>query len=561
MSSEASCPDTWFVPTGANHTCQCGDTLNGIVACDKDTREVKVADCYCITFDGTRNTVVLSQCLFNCLNVTKTYSDSIYHPVPRDIVNGDKNNSVCGYLHRTGTSCGSCVEGYYPAVYSYNFECMNCENAHLSSWPTYILIAYLPLTLFIIFILVFRVSVVSPKLYGVVSMLQTVASPLNIRVLSGAAQYNPVVNIMAQIVLTFLGIWNLDFFRTLLPGVCLRINSLQVLALDYMIAVYPMVVTVVAFTILELHNRGFKPVMCMLRPFYSVFARFRKEWNVRTSLIDAFVTFFILSTTKLFHVSVSLVLGVILHTSNGKAVDLHLYVDATIEYFGPTHRPYAILAIFVTFFLLVMPVCLLLSFQFTCCQRCLTRARLKGYVMDEIMFTFNQYYKDGTEGSMDCRWFAAFHIVSRMGLYAMMFLTLTAFTYNLFLLYALVCAIVVILVEPYKEDYKIYNVLESCLLLLQTLFLAGVTGINISNVQQRAYLQPLFIYVGIVALVPLFYLFVLTVWWVLQRGSCGFKLAPRQDLTPDLPDRLLNSSNYGSCDDSGHTLSTAKYNA
>ena len=559
LSSKASCPDTWFVPTGANHTCRCGDTFNGIVACNEDTKEVKVVDCYCITF--AKNTVVLSECLFNCLNVTKSYSDFIYHPVPRDIVNGDHNNSICGYLNRKGTSCGACVEGYYPAVYSYKFECMDCDSALLSSWPEYILIAYGPLTLFIVFILVFRVSVVSPSLYGVVSMLQTLASPLNIRLMSAAARYNPVVNIMAQIVLTLLGMWNLDFFRTLLPGICLRINSLQVLALDYMIAVYPMIVTVIAFTILELHNCGFKPVMCILRPFYYVFARFRKEWNLRTTLIDAFVTFFILSTTKLLHVSVSLLLCVILHRSNGKAVDLHLYVDATIEYFGPTHRPCAILAIFVTFFLLVMPVCLLLSFQFTCCQKCLTRARLKGYVLDEIMYTFNQYYKDGTEGSMDCRWFAAFHVVTRMGFYAIPFFSLTSLTYNLFPLYTLVCAIVVILVEPYRKEYKIYNVIEPCLYLLLALYLVGVTAVNISNVQQRAYLQPLFIYVGTVGLLPLLYLFVVTVWWVHQRGMFGFKLTSTRDLTPDLPDRLLNSGNYGNFNDSDHTQSTIECNS
>ena len=78
------------------------------------------------------------------------------------------NNSVCGYLHRTGTLCGQCVHNYYRAAYSYTFYCIYCEE---SKWLLYIVVAYAPLTVFIILILIFRVSVVSPKLYGTISML------------------------------------------------------------------------------------------------------------------------------------------------------------------------------------------------------------------------------------------------------------------------------------------------------------------------------------------------------------------------------------------------------
>ena len=110
----------------------------------------------------------------NCVNVSKSYYDYMYHRVPRDLVGGDDNNSVCGYLHRKGTLCGQCMHNYYRAAYSYTFHCIYCEE---SQWLLYIVVAYVPLTFFIIFILVFRVSVVSPKLYGTISMLQTLASP------------------------------------------------------------------------------------------------------------------------------------------------------------------------------------------------------------------------------------------------------------------------------------------------------------------------------------------------------------------------------------------------
>ena len=31
------------------------------------------------------------------------------------------------------------------------------------------------------------------------------------------------------------------------------------------------------------------------------------------------------------------------------------------------------------------------------------------------MYAFHQYYKDGSNGSMDCRWFAAFYLLMKLG--------------------------------------------------------------------------------------------------------------------------------------------------
>ncbi len=42
---------------------------------------------------------------------------------------------------------------------------------------------------------------------------------------------------MSRIVLAIYGIWNLDFFRTFMPPICLNISTLQVHAFDYAIAV------------------------------------------------------------------------------------------------------------------------------------------------------------------------------------------------------------------------------------------------------------------------------------------------------------------------------------
>ena len=75
---------------------------------------------------------------------------------------------------------------------------------------------------------------VSPKLYGTISLLQTLASPLNVRVVQEAATHVGSVYLLAEVFLAAMSIWNLDFFHNVMPDkICLRINSLQLLALDY----------------------------------------------------------------------------------------------------------------------------------------------------------------------------------------------------------------------------------------------------------------------------------------------------------------------------------------
>ena len=82
------CPDTWFVPRGLNGECECGYSFDGVVSCDEGTKESQSVRLL------TSNKTVVGECLFNCLNVSKSYYNYMYHPVPRDLVGGD-NNSVC----------------------------------------------------------------------------------------------------------------------------------------------------------------------------------------------------------------------------------------------------------------------------------------------------------------------------------------------------------------------------------------------------------------------------------------------------------------------------------
>ena len=81
--------------------------------------------------------------------------------------------------------------------------------------------------------------------------------PANIRfILEALASNNyPTSNVACRLIFALYGIWNLDFFRTLLPNNCLKISTLQVLALDYVIAVYPLVLIFVTYIVVDLYDK------------------------------------------------------------------------------------------------------------------------------------------------------------------------------------------------------------------------------------------------------------------------------------------------------------------
>ena len=41
-------------------------------------------------------------------------------------------------------------------------------------------------------------------------------------------------------ILPFYSFWNLDCFRSLIPDICMNVSTLDTLAMDYAIAVYPL---------------------------------------------------------------------------------------------------------------------------------------------------------------------------------------------------------------------------------------------------------------------------------------------------------------------------------
>ena len=367
-----SCHGPWTVAVnkGDNTSCHCGSNVGGLVKCDSNSFDVQVLTCYCMShYQKDPNITVVGACMYRC-----------HQPIGSDY----RTALSCGIDEHTrdGQLCGSCKKGFSPPVYSYDWHCVNSSfhDDYAQHWIKYIVVAYVPLTAFFLVITVFHISAPSPSMNAFVLYSQLATAPIQMRILTDQLKDHSTDEsraVTANIIhsLTSLyGVWNLDFCRLIYSAFALHssISTLQVLALDYAVAAYPLFLIVVTYVLVELHDHNFRIIVWLWKPFHYCFACYRRQWNIRTSLIDTFATFFLLSYVKFLSVSFDLLIPVYLYNVKGEAIsDKYLYYDGTIEYFGKQHLPYAILAIVILMLVNILPLLLLLLYPCQCFQKLL----------------------------------------------------------------------------------------------------------------------------------------------------------------------------------------------
>ena len=503
-ANDEPCP-TWFHRSQEGQ-CECGLSLQGIVSCDNATQRVGVLDCYCLTSNGDEdNTTVVGSCLFNCANQTQWLKDEIYHPVYWNV--SELNDKTCGYLNRKGRLCSVCKDGYYVSAYSYDFTCFKCKSSVGYNVIKYVFIVFLPLTLLYFFFIAFRISATSPQLNSFVVWCQALTLPVYIRLIIQRTKNDDIFPLI-QTLATVYGIWNLDFFRTVIPPICLPMNTMQILALEYVVALYPLLLIVTSYLLLMAYEREFRVVVWLWRPFHKCFVRFRRPWNLRYSIIDAFATFLLLSYMKLLATSVDLLIRVNVRNSYGILEGHYLYYDASIPFMGRDHIPYACGAVIIVIVVILLPLILLLLYPMQCFQRCLNRCGLNWQALRIFMESFQGCYRDRTDGGMECRYFAALYPSVRIMAFIMFgFLPNEIFS-PVITAMLIGAAITIIVVQPYKDIFKLYNKVDAIMMLVLSMHCLSISFVNESQAkhQRGVSVTPGIIAIVITALTPLTYI-------------------------------------------------------
>ena len=537
------CP-TWQLYNITSEKCECGDSIHSAVKCNETTNDVELLDCYCMTLNQKRQMEV-GKCLIGCEH-SPLKTDSVFNPLPQDKLK--LNDWLCGELNKNGTSCGLCEIGYSRVVYSYDIGCHKCTSSHSHNVAKFIAAAFGPLTLFYIIVVIFKVSATSPQLSSFVIFSQWISEPISTRVILRSTRRFPKIDIFARILSSAYAIWNLDFFRTLYPPICLDVSTLLTLALDYVGAFYTLFLILVTYLLIRMHSRNVRVIVYIWKPIEYILTQFEEQWSTKASMVNVFSTFFLLTYVKLISVSFTLLLPTYMYDIHGNCIGAFLYYDASIPYFGREHLPYAIIAIFISVLFVVIPTLFLSLYPFKWFQHCLNCLQVSG--MCPAIHTFADcflgWYKDGTEkGTRDCRFVGSLYLIIRIAMFITYGFSLSLYVYAFASVVMILFAIVISFLKPYKDQWAFYNIVSPAMVLVVAMWYGTIICINIASEKAFELIYFSAILSSIVGILPLLCGIAVILRWLFKKTSRFSRLCKLLKLN-----RRTNYSEYEPLEDS-----------
>ena len=506
-----------------NRTCKCAHYHYpyDIIKCDEEKGTSAILDCYCATFDEEKEVTLVGACIYNSENNNEVV-DTVYTSLIL-------NDTVCAIFNRTGALCGKCLPEHYPLAYSFDVNCIKCPHVGWN-WGRYIMAAYIPLTLFCFLVFFFRINVVTSHLHPAVVFSQAVSISLVSRNVLLSMRTEPEHLSFLKVFISLHGIWNFDFFRPFYSDICLGISFLPTLALDYVIAVYPLLLMAITYLLVNLYDKNYKVIVILWKPFHAISSFFKRNWDIRSSLIDSFATFFLLSNIKFLSVTFDLLVPVplyILHQSDYNQT-WGLYSAGDMEYFGEEHLPYASLAISLLIVFVILPLIILSLYPFTFFQKLLNCIPVRWHILHTFMDSFNGCYKDGTEpGTRDCRWFAAVFFFARF----ICFIFYASSPTSVYLLFSAIFYMLLVLlivnIQPFKPQKSHYSEINATFFAFLSIVMITICGLDNAAIKAQQFVLFFFLLACISGFIPLLYLLVLTFHWILSRGRVGVRLVSR----------------------------------
>ena len=490
------CP-IWTLPAGNNsHLCFCGESLRGTIKCNPHTLNVSIQNGYCMTHDHTLHTTYTAECPY----VLDHHSNLNYIALPHNV--SKLNSAMCGPLNRQGRVCGRCKSGYGPAVFSNDLKCYRCSGSY-HGWGLYLFLELFPVTLLFLLIVVFQFRATSGSINCFLLLSQMAVAMYLHTPPEGSYPFRQSSESLIKTILVLYGFWNLDFFRPLVPPFCVsqNITGLHANALLYIAGIHLLLLTALAYLLIELHARNYRIIVWLWRPIHKYYVKVHRNVNPRTSIIDAIATFLILSYSRIMLASFNLLSPIGLYAPTGKMVKFAVYYDGHINYLNAYHVPFMLLAVIVLVLFNILPAVFLLLYPCKCFQKCLSRFRRASYLLHPFADTFQGCYKNGTDGGRDYRYFAGLYMVFRLALYICYAAVPLPTNWFLIGLFFFLASLSFAGLRPYRNDS--FNIIDSVLCGVAMITVFSLSVLTAGGVEKT---RPYQIVVQLALLVPLVYI-------------------------------------------------------
>lgn len=488
--------------------CKCG--YPELFICDKERYTASVLVGTCVTAQD--NVTLFGRCPYSTVSALPENTTAL-------------EEASCGPMHRAGKLCGQCQPGYGVAVSSYTFSCEDCKG-YQYKWVAYIAAELLPITLFFIVVAALHISVTSAPMNAFVFFSQVSAIPYFRISYPWSFGLLKKERYLQELFLVPYGIWNLDFFKSFNHGFCLspHLSTLHALALGYVAAFYPLALLFVCYIVIKLYDR-FTLVKRIFSCPVRVIRKIRDVWDPKTSMINVFSTFLLLSYCKLTFVSFSLLTPTTMYYmyDNGTKLSSQVfYYDASMEFFKGHHLIFVLVALVVLATFVVAPPVFLMLYPLKVFQRCLGTCPFRTQAIHTFADAFQGCFRHRSSGSWDCRYFAAIYFILRIVLFALYVSESDALQY---MVQQVLCTMMIVLflaVQPYKNNF--YNYLDAAVFTL----LATLNILSFYNYHKFPKISnPVFGINYALLFLPLLYLVLYVLYLCLYQTKAGQKCLRR----------------------------------
>ena len=475
----AKCPPGFYLPkttSVSESKCRCSvhdvnEKYNDIPYCDESSMQAFLQSQFWAGYIRNHSVLVVGRCPSEyCLS-----NESRQIPLPTEANNTKLDELICSPNNREGILCGRCKPGYF--VYANSkfrkFECGQCTVE-----PGYLVLffaKYFSLMVFLITIVLSNINLASGQLNTFVFFSQMVPS-LNLYA-GGQIPISDVAKPFVQIYQFCYGMFSLRYFESLdsFPGVCVfrSRSSLTSVTIEYISATFPLIIIFIIWWITYISNycdnrNAIGKLAYCLRKFYRKIKPIKKV-SLNKSFFRGLITFLVLSYSKFTFVTFALLNPAYLSGPGGEHFDTVVNLDGTLEYFGHGHLPYAIPAIFVLIFIVLLPLVILAMYP-----RTFTRLGIQVHKMMPFFDSLNGAFKH------NCYYFALLYFIYRLILGAI-FNLVPEVQQQYVLQQILLIAILVfhVVKRPYRENA--HNIVDFCLLALIPTVLA-ISSFQLVNV-------------------------------------------------------------------------------
>ena len=511
-----------FCPPGFVHqenSCVCANWPEGMIVCDEDSQKASMKISYCMTYINETGELRAGACPKNYF---RNNFYKFYYPLPSSAA--DLNEDVCGPLNSKGLLCSECQEGFASSAPTSNsripISCVNCTGN--TGWLKYLTSHYLPISIFLFAIVTLNINIISGPINGFIFFSQVSTAYDAVAVMESLLKAQAAATSYSDkpvlIIHSLYRMWNLNFFSNLIPPFCLtsHLSNFQGIALQYGIAFYPLFLITVLYVCIKLHDSNFRPLVWCWKPFHKCFSCCKRNIHPRSYIVHAFATVTLLSYVKLLNIINVQLLFDRLYNGMGEVIITTAHLDPNIQFFHIEHLPFALSAIFVLVTFIAIPPVVLLLYQCSWFQRCLTRCRLNTLALRTFVEIFQGPYKYGADGTFDYRYFAGVYFVLRIIVFILSFGGLFSHTFGSALLF-FITAVLFALLRPYRKH--IYNVVDAIIFTILAIVFTLISAHAVIIFFTGHPSTIVFVLTDLLYSLPLLSLIIYTISWLLDRKT------------------------------------------